>query len=173
MMRIQDQGPVRVGVLSDTHMRRAEADLFTLRQGLFSDVSLILHAGDIGSPAVLDAFYDVEVLAVAGNCDGPEIRAHHPVSRVISVGGVSIGLIHGWGERSGVRMRARNFFENVQAVVFGHTHVPECCEVEGVLMFNPGSFSDNRGGPWPGTVGILTLFPNGDISGDIFPVCSV
>lgn len=163
-------GSVRIGVLSDTHMKVPDAALLSLRAGLFADVSLILHAGDVIGPAVLDVFDDVEVLAVAGNCDGPEIRACHPISRTIAIGPVHIGLIHGWGERSGVLLRARESFDNVNAVVFGHTHVPECTLSEGVLMFNPGSFSDNRKGPWSGSVGILTISPDGVISGDIFPV---
>ncbi|TWI74351.1 hypothetical protein LZ24_00954 [Desulfobotulus alkaliphilus] len=161
---------IRVGVLSDTHMQAADDTLFSLRQGVFSDVSMILHAGDMTRLSVLDAFYDVDVFAVCGNCDGPDVREHHPVSRIVPIGPVRVGLIHGWGERSGVMMRAKNAFEGVDAVVFGHTHVPECHKLDDVLMFNPGSYSDNRKGPWPHTVGILTIFPNGDISGDIVPV---
>ncbi|MCW7755143.1 metallophosphatase family protein [Desulfobotulus sp. H1] len=169
-MEAEADSGIRIGVLSDTHLERADEGLSRIREEVFASVSLILHAGDIIHPSVLDCFHDVEVLAVCGNCDGPLVREICPVTRIVPIGPVSIGLIHGWGERSGVMERARHSFENVDAVVFGHTHEPECRMLDGVLMFNPGSYTDNRRGAWPRTVGILTISSNGGISGNIFPV---
>lgn len=161
---------IRIGVLSDTHMRRVDRTFLGLRDGLFSDVSMILHAGDIGSASILDIFYDKDVFAVSGNCDNYDVLDRYPISQTVVAGPVRIGLIHGWGVRGSVMTRARDSFQDVDVIVFGHTHVPACVEMDGVLMFNPGSFIMNRQGPWPGTVGILTVFQDGSVQGDIFPV---
>lgn len=161
---------IRIGVISDTHMTSAETDLFALRKGPFQDVSMILHAGDLVRYRVLDAFYDLDVIGVAGNCDGKDVRARFPDTRVVTAGSCRIGLVHGWGHRESVMHRAREAFTDVDAVVFGHTHVPFCEFLDGVLMFNPGSFSHNRGGSVARSVGILTIAPNDGISGAIIAV---
>lgn len=161
---------IRIGVLADTHMQKPDKALYDLREDLFSDVSMVLHAGDIGKPGILDVFFDKDVFAVAGNCDDDDIMEHYPVSQVITAGSAHIGLIHGWGTRESVMVRAREAFLDVEVIVFGHTHVPVCEKLDGVLMFNPGSYSRNRQGPWPRTVGILTVFPDGSLCGEIFPV---
>lgn len=161
---------IRIGVLADTHMRRADKAFSLLPEGLFKHVSLVLHAGDIGNPDILDIFPDKEVFAVSGNCDYHDVLERFPISQTIAVGPVRIGLIHGWGARGSVMTRVRESFRDVDVIVFGHTHVPACVDLDGVLMFNPGSFTMNRQGPFARTAGILTIFQDGSVRGEVFPV---
>ena len=160
----------RIGVISDTHMSRCEDRLFDVAETVFQDVSVLLHAGDHTHPSVLDAFAHMEVHAVSGNCDGPDVRALHPPMREIDVAGIRIGLVHGWGDRSRVPSNVFSAFRDVDAIVFGHTHVPMCRREKGVLLFNPGSASRNRGGIHDRSVGILTIGADGDICGAIVPI---
>lgn len=160
---------LHIGVLADTHMLRADEAFSALPEGLFSDVSMVLHAGDIGNPNLLDIFFDKDVFAVWGNMDADAVLERYPASQIVSAGPLRIGLIHGWG-RGNVMSRARDAFQDVDVIVFGHTHVPACVEMDGVLMFNPGSFIKNRQGPFPRTAGILTVFEDGSVRGEIFPI---
>lgn len=117
-------------------------------------VDLILHAGDINAPVVLEQLADIApVQAVAGNAD--LFRHGLPLKRTIEVEGRRIGLMHGhggWGrylvgkvldqidfsEEYYLRIVQRSF-GSVDAIVFGHTHRPLCQSRAGVLLFNPGS----------------------------------
>jgi putative phosphoesterase len=129
---------------------------------------MILHAGDIVEPAVLAAFAPCPVFAVRGNMDAaaPEL----PHRRVMQVGGVNIGLIHGWGAHEGLAERVRREFADTPlgCLIFGHSHEPVCRHEGGLLLFNPGSATDRRGMPYE-SVGLLEV-ENGMISGRIIPL---
>ncbi len=144
-----------IGVISDTHLRGADLELNQALARHLAGVEMILHAGDITSLEVLHALDAPQVLAVAGNMDGPEVAAALPVKRVVEVEGYRIGLIHGWGSPFGLAGRVRREFGDVHCVVFGHSHRPMNAVVDGVLMFNPGSV--NSGIIGSGTLGILTI----------------
>ena len=145
----------RIGVISDTHLTGYDPELAQRTAEVFAGVEMILHAGDITDLAVLDAWDGVEVIAVAGNMDGPTVRANLPDKRVIKVAGFRIGLIHGWGSPLGLPGRVAGQFEGVDAVVFGHSHRPTNLTKQGILLFNPGSYA--KGFLGSGTVGILEL----------------
>lgn len=153
----------RIGVLSDTHLRRQDAAQAARVMEQFRGVDLILHAGDLTDLAVLDYLEAPEVIAVAGNMDGPLVNSELPVKRIISVEGKKIGLIHGWGAPMGLVGRVAREFQGVDAVVFGHSHRPTNLVKDGVLYFNPGSAG--RGLIGSGTVGLLTV--DQDITGEI------
>lgn len=125
----------RIGVVSDTHgLLRPEALAF-LRGSDF-----IVHAGDIGTPEVLEALRAVApVTAVRGNNDhGPwaEQIAH---TDVLQVGGVCVYVVHDIAELD-VDPAAGGF----QVVVSGHSHKPSIGERDGVLYLNPGSCGPRR-----------------------------
>lgn len=139
---------MRIGVLSDTHMvsgKRLPSQVWETLNG----VDLILHAGDLTSADFLEDLKRLApVRAVKGNCDGPEILL--PERDIVSCDGINIGLIHGHGGRRGnTPERAYLAFagENVQVVVFGHSHSPYLKEENGVLLFNPGSPTAKRREP--------------------------
>jgi len=157
----------RIGVISDTHIGEPSPALKDLAGGLFSDVRMVLHAGDLTRIAVLEAFSDKEVTAVSGNMDRYDVTAVLPARQTVSVDGYRIGLTHGWGSHRNIEERVRDLFSDVDAIVYGHTHEPANHSVDGVLLFNPGAFSGSRMGGQR-SVGILTVRRNQGIIGDIF-----
>ena len=124
-----------LGVISDTHgLVRPEA-LAALK-----GVERIVHAGDIGSPDVLEALERVApVTAVRGNNDRGGWAKKIPETEVVEVGGVSLYLLHDLHELD-VEPRAAGF----AAVISGHSHQPRLEERDGVLYLNPGSAGPRR-----------------------------
>lgn len=148
---------MQIGVVSDTHFRslREGIALFErLLQGPFAEVELILHAGDVGAPQILDGFLDVPLVAVRGNTDA--VNASLPEQRVLELAGYRIGLMHGWGPLAGLETRVLGEFSGVRldCLIYGHSHYPVCRRDGGLLLFNPGSPTDRRSAPWH-SVGVL------------------
>jgi putative phosphoesterase len=139
--------PLRIGVLSDTHLTDsgdAQAFLLDLIENVLAPVDLILHAGDLVAPDLLSVFDAYSFHAVRGNMD--PVIADVPLKKIINVGGFTIGLIHGWGPPEGLEERAFAEFSSVtlDCLVYGHSHRPACYRQDGVLFFNPGSATDKR-----------------------------
>jgi putative phosphoesterase len=138
--------------VSDTHLPRFGRELPPPLVAAFRrhDVALILHAGDFTELMVADWLAAVAPLeAVAGNNDGRTIVERFGRRRIVTVAGVRIGLIHGDGKQGTTLGRALAAFaeEDVQAIVFGHSHQPYCRQHDGVWVVNPGSPSDKRRQP--------------------------
>ncbi len=90
------------------------------------------------------------VQAVAGNNDPPALVERLGRKKIITIGRVRIGMVHGdIGSGGSTPVRAQNAFkdEEVDAILFGHSHVPYCAWHGGVLLFNPGSPTDKRTQP--------------------------
>lgn len=149
---------MKIGVLSDTHLRSPDPMLTHILEELFSDTDLILHAGDIVSHRVLDYLEAQDVLAVCGNMDDYEVMDRIPQSRIIQVAGKRIGLMHGWGSKEGLAERILTRFtpDRPDLIVYGHAHVPFWGKVEGIPMFNPGAAGRNRD-TGRGTVGVIEI----------------
>jgi putative phosphoesterase len=148
-----------VGVISDTHgLLRPEA-VEALR-----GCAHILHAGDVGNAAVLEALRALApVTAVRGNNDrGPWAQAL-PHDLLVELGGASIYLLH---DRAELDLEPRA--AALQAVVCGHSHQPLCEERAGVLHFNPGSAGPRRFS-LPITVGRFQI-EGGRIAASIIPL---
>ncbi len=147
---------IRIGVVSDTHMNAYDQAFAETMSRVLGGVDMILHAGDITHISVLDCFGQAEVLAVAGNMDqGPSTR-DLPTKRIIKAGTKRIGLMHGWGAKQGLMERVAGEFsgDNVDCIVFGHSHQPTNLIKNGILLFNPGTAMGGRPG---GTVGLLEV----------------
>lgn len=133
-------------VISDTHIpRRAKVlpeDLFPH----FECADLILHAGDLMDPALLDELAGyAPVKAVGGNLD--PVEAELPETIEFEFGGVSVAMIHDSGPKRGRRNRMRRRFPKARVVVFGHSHIPWLEDEESLLLLNPGSPTDKRRQP--------------------------
>jgi putative phosphoesterase len=124
-----------VGVISDTHgLLRPEA------LAALAGVERIVHAGDIGTPEVLDALGRIApVTAVRGNNDRERWAADIPETDVLEIGDVSLYVLHDLHELD-LDPRAAGF----AAVIAGHSHQPRMEEREGVLYLNPGSAGPRR-----------------------------
>jgi len=92
-----------------------------------------------------EAFAPVE--AVFGNMDEPALQEALPERRVVAVEGVRIGMVHVPGERAGREERLMSWFPGCDAVVYGHTHVPQLELRRGVWILNPGSPTERRRAP--------------------------
>jgi len=159
---------MKIGVLSDTHSNGPTDALIRIARGAFSEVSLVIHAGDLTSMAVLDVFSDKEVVSVCGNKDRRPTADFLPEKQILHINGYRIGLVHGSGPPRGIEERVVKCFTDVHCIVYGHTHRPKNCIHNGILLFNPGAFSGTRILKRKPTAGILSI-ENG-ISGRIFPV---
>jgi putative phosphoesterase len=128
-------GDILVGVISDTHgLLRPEA-LDALR-----GADLILHAGDVGKPEVLDELRRVApTFVVRGNVDHGDWALQLPVSEIVQVGDRSFYILHDIGELDLDPPTA-----GFAAVIFGHSHQPSIEVRNGVLFLNPGSAGPRR-----------------------------
>ena len=147
---------MKIGVISDTHLREPDERLLDIVRKHFCEADLILHAGDLVDLKVLDAFGDKDVIAVCGNMDTIRAEDEIPPKRVLQIGRFRIGLIHGWGSPLDLEDRIRREFENVDCIVYGHSHCPANHIRDGILFFNPGTPFDRRYGD-SRTVGILEV----------------
>ncbi len=159
---------MKIGVLSDTHIpgraRTLPPEIFKI----FSDVDLILHAGDLTREEVLiDLLSLAPVEAVAGNMDPPHLEKRLGERKLLEIEGLRLGLTHGHGLRSRTMERACHAFaaDRPHCIVFGHSHQPCNTIYQGVLLFNPGSPTDKRREKYP-SCGILRISA-GKITGEI------
>jgi putative phosphoesterase len=110
---------------------------------------LVLHGGDFTTGVVLD---DLRALGpplegVYGNMDDAAVREALPEHRVVEVAGVRIGMVHDAGPRVGREARLAARFEDCDAVVYGHTHVPQVERFQHLWVLNPGSPTERRTAP--------------------------
>lgn len=124
-----------IGVISDTHgLLRDEA------LGRLQGCELILHAGDVGNPAVLEELGQIaRVVAVRGNMD--KGRWAHKLEEIgyVSVEGRQICVIHDID-----RLDLDPAVAGIQVVIHGHSHKPAVEWEDGVLYLNPGSAGPKR-----------------------------
>jgi putative phosphoesterase len=125
----------RVGLIADTHGLLRPAAIEALRGSDF-----IIHAGDIGDPAILDRLSEIApVTAVRGNNDKGQWAARLPQSDLLRVGAASIYVIHDLAELDLDPAAAGH-----GVVVSGHSHRPMQESRDGVLFVNPGSAGPRR-----------------------------
>jgi len=136
---------VRIGVISDTHVRHfAQLPQELIR--ILGKVDLIVHAGDI---VTMDVIRGLQTLApvqgVCGNMDLPEVRVRLPEKQLLELEGKKIGIVHGSGGPVGLESRVLQLFPGADAVIFGHSHIAVNDLINGVLMFNPGRADESYG----------------------------
>jgi uncharacterized protein len=93
----------------------------------------------------LQAIAPVE--AVHGNMDEQALKVALPEERVVEVEGLRIGMVHIAGPQAGRNERLVTRFPGCDAVVYGHTHVPEVTRYGAVWILNPGSPTERRRAP--------------------------
>ena len=124
-----------LGIISDTHGLLRPEVLAALRGANF-----IIHAGDVGDPAILDQLKIIApVFAVRGNVDTAPWTSVLPLTEVVQLDNVSIYVLHNL-EQLDLDPAASGF----QIVVSGHTHRPGSHWHDGVLYINPGSAGPRR-----------------------------
>ncbi|MFH1141256.1 MAG: metallophosphoesterase family protein [Chloroflexota bacterium] len=157
---------MRVGLLSDTHIPDAEKALPPETMEAFRGVDLILHAGDIYIPSVLDELERIApVLAAAGDDDYGDTLTDERVKQkhILKLQGQTLWLVHQTPypytslSQLSRHSEGRDVHDNPDIVVFGHEHRVLVQRTGDILFINPGSptFLHYRRGL--GTVAILDI----------------
>jgi len=125
-----------VGVISDTHGLLQPAAIEA-----FKDADLIIHAGDVGKPDILEDLQAIApVEAVRGNMDMDGWAHKLPKTKLIEVGSVLLYVIH-----DVYKIDIKPAKAGISAIIHGHTHKPSSIEDHnGVLFLNPGSATQPR-----------------------------
>ena len=129
------ENPKLIGLISDTHGLLRDEALRALQGS-----ELIVHAGDVGAPEILDALRSLApVVAVRGNVDREEWAQVLPLTAVAEAGPVNIYVLHDLNQLDLDPVAA-----GFQVVVSGHSHKFVRSERSGVLYINPGSAGPRR-----------------------------
>ena len=125
----------RLGIISDTHgLLRPEA------VDALAGVEHIVHAGDVGDPALLDRLREIAPLTVVrGNIDVGRWAMALPATEMLMVGGVTLYVIHDLKE-----LALDPAASGIDVVISGHTHKPVVEHRDGILFINPGSAGRRR-----------------------------
>jgi uncharacterized protein len=144
---------IKIGVISDTHgLLRPEA------ASALAGVEHILHAGDVGKPAILAELQAIApVTAVRGNVDAGDWAEKLPLTAATTVAGRRVYMLHSLGD-----LEVDPAQQNIAVVVSGHTHKPLIEWRDGVLYVNPGSAGPRRFS-LPISIGFLRFASNAPI----------
>ena len=137
---------MQVGVISDTHgLLRPEAEAW------LAGVDHIVHAGDIGDPAIVPHLERIApTTAIRGNVDAAPWAEAYPEETTVRLAGRVVRVVHDLASLDPAALRG------VDVLVFGHSHRPSVETVGGVLHLNPGS-AGRRRFSLPVTLAILDL----------------
>jgi len=126
---------VTIGVISDTHgLLRPEAVV------ALKDCELIVHAGDVGDPQILERLRAIApTFAVRGNVDVGTWADALPLTEVVEAGALQLYVLHNLSDLE-LDPQAAGF----AAVISGHTHRPLAEWRDDVLYLNPGSAGPRR-----------------------------
>lgn len=130
-----------IGLISDTHIPDRARQIPQNVIDAFSDVDLIIHAGDLTSLEVIEELEKTApVMAVQGNIDrvnGIDL----PKAKTLEAEGLKIGVVHGEvyprGDTQQLVYLAKEL--NADILISGHSHQPKIEQTDGVLLINPGS----------------------------------
>ena len=128
-------GEILVGVISDTHgLLRPEA-VAALR-----GTDLIIHAGDVGAPEVIETLRKLApTFVVRGNVDKAHWAGALPMTAHVEVGELLFHVLHDISE-----LDLDPAAVGYAAVVYGHSHQPSIEMRDDVLFLNPGSAGPRR-----------------------------
>ncbi len=142
---------MKILVLSDSH-----ASLSFMRCCIeATKPDAVIHLGDYynDGQTMQEEYPHIAFHQVPGNCDMHRGWIPDAETRLIELGGVRFFMTH--GHRHGVKMGLYRLLAdaraaNVQAVLFGHTHMAYCQQEDGLWVLNPGAAS------WGGSAGLIT-----------------
>lgn len=138
----------RIVVFGDTHLLYGKrSDLYDQLVSDLSGCDLAIHTGDIVSVPTLEMLQEMaEIVAVYGNVCYPELRLRLRRREIVVVDGIRIGILHGDGAQSANHAARASFpDEDLDLVVFGHSHRRLKETFNDRLLLNPGSVCQPRG----------------------------
>lgn len=170
-LAIHNAETMRIGLVADTHIPGAAAELPGQVAQAFRGVDLILHGGDIYTPSVLDELERIApVLAAKGDDDSGELLTDSRVRQehVLKVGRKRLWLIH-MLPTFYTSTLAQEEIEAPDIIVFGHQHAARVKRYGKMLFVNPGSPTYPDYCPGLGTVAILDI-NSGEAQAHILPL---
>ncbi len=151
-----------IGLISDTHQPSDRTALWEEARQVFAGVDLILHAGDIVHPIVLDWLQEIApVLAARGNNDIGVADPRVEEMQVLDIAGSRIFMVHDLNrEKSQIDQMARGQLTGMKpnVIISGHTHFERLDYLDGLLHINTGSATlPHQMSTRLGTVGLLEV----------------
>jgi putative phosphoesterase len=140
----------RILLLADTHLPKRARDLPEEVWRAVEEADVVVHAGDWVDVALLDELEARarRVVGCYGNNDGPPLRARLPEVARAEIGGVRFAVVHETGPAKGREERCAALYDDVDVLVFGHSHIPwDTTAAGGLRLLNPGSPTDRRRQP--------------------------
>jgi hypothetical protein len=165
----REEVQMKILVLSDSHVNSIDRLPKRIVDEL-SGADLVIHAGDYTGMKLLEELRRLgNFRGVHGNMDPPEIKSELPALGTVAIGDRRIGICHPaeGGSPFDIEDRIGARFQDVDAIIFGHTHRTKNEHRGGVLYFNPGSAT----GTFPAstkTFGTITI--GKEMSGQIIRV---
>ena len=136
---------MKIGIISDTHIISSSEDLPEAVYKELDRCDIVLHAGDF----VSKDFYQrlkkrYKIVAVSGNMDEFNLRRELPPKQIFVVDDTRIGLYHGEGAPGYLIDLCLEKFkkDDVDIIVYGHSHQAHYGYYEKKLFINPGSPTD-------------------------------
>ena len=147
---------MKIGIISDTHFYDwGKYEIPDWIRNAFDGSDIIVHAGDVESPAVIRALENIAtVYAVRGNCDPSGLNTPQSIS--IDIGCGKLTAAH---KPAHAQLAVE---PDTRVIVCGHTHISTISEYDGIMLINPGSPTHPRGG-MPPSVGILEISKRGQL----------
>jgi putative phosphoesterase len=141
----------RIGIISDTHgLLSPEAER------RLPGVDHIVHAGDIGNPEIVAALREIAPFtAIRGNVDAGAWAREYADTELARLAGQTIFVLHDLNT-----LRIDPLANDIDVVIFGHSHVPKIESIDGVLYSNPGS-AGRRRFKLPITLATIDVTPEG------------
>jgi uncharacterized protein len=143
-------GGLRLVLMADTHLPKRARRLPDELWAAVEAADVVVHAGDWVEVGLLDELEarSRRLVGVYGNNDGPELRSRLPEVARETVEGLRLGVVHETGARTGREARCDALYDDLDVLVFGHSHIPwDTTTPRGLRLLNPGSPTDRRAQP--------------------------
>jgi len=152
---------MRILVLSDTHIPVNAEHIPEPVLAEAKNCELCIHAGDFIDYSVYETLSSlVRTIGVCGNMDNDSIRRKLPGKKIITVEDIKIGITHGRGAPDTLVNYVQNLFagewDDLDMIIFGHSHQALDKTINGKHFFNPGSCTDTMFAPF-NSYGILEI----------------
>jgi putative phosphoesterase len=140
----------RLLIIADTHLPKRARRLPPELWDEVDAADVVVHAGDW---VTVELLHELErraqrVIGVYGNNDGADLRERLPETARATIDGVRFAVIHETGSAPGREKRMDAAFDDVDVLVFGHSHIPwDTTTPNGMRLLNPGSPTDRRRQP--------------------------
>lgn len=142
---------MKIAIISDTHINGKSIIKLTQFLNSLEYHDLIIHCGDIGCYEAYETIKrSNKCAAVYGNIDDDQLKAELKEKEILKIEGCNIGLFHGHGKKGTTLTRVMAKFkeDNVDIIIFGHSHKPRIFTEDNILYLNPGSVFYKRKEKW-------------------------